>query len=183
MRVDVEALLRLSHACAPSRCRVAATCCNSYEVLVDRKEQRRILGHLNDAARYAIELEEPGGFVDPFEPTEGGTCLATDEDGQCVLAYRNEKKHLLCSLHSAALGHGLHGFAIKPMACAIWPLYYVEGETPLLTVQEGVTEFPCNRFRRRDAKRLDRGIADILRQVWGSSFLDGVEAAVRRRKR
>jgi hypothetical protein len=145
---------------------------------VDRKEQKRILGHLNDAARYAIDLAEPGGFVDPFESTEGGTCLATHEDGQCVFAYRNSRRHLLCSLHSAALDHGLSGYAIKPRACAIWPLYFVECAPPLLTVQEGVSSFPCNRLRRGRPTSMDPGVAAILRDVWGASFLAAVEDAI-----
>ena len=178
VRVDTRALLALTHHCEPSRCRIASSCCSSYEVLVDRKEQRRIRGHLNDAARYAIELVEEDGFMDPFETTEGGSCLATNEDGLCVFAYRNSKRHLLCSLHSAAFDHGLPGVAIKPMACAIWPLYYVESDPPLITVQRGAAAFPCNSIRKGRRRRLDPGVAGILRDVWGSEFLAAVEDAL-----
>lgn len=179
VRVDTQALVSLAHRCDPSRCRMATSCCSSYEVLVDRKEQLRIRGHMNDAALYAIDLAEDEGFADPFEPTEGGTCLATNEDGLCVFAYRNSKRHLLCSLHSAAFDHGLPGTSIKPMACAIWPLYYIESDPPVITVQEGVAAFPCNEIRAGRRRNLDPGVAAIIQDVWGPAFLTAVERELR----
>lgn len=181
IRVDLKALGSLSHQCRPARCRFAAKCCNSYEVFVDPKERRRITGYLNDAAIYAPGLYEDGGFTEPFEDTEGGKCLATNENGMCIFAFRNSKNHLLCSLHAAAQDHGLHGYAVKPMACAIWPLYYLESDPPLLTVQEGVTKFPCNSRRKGEGKELDLGVAGIIRDFWGSELLAGIERALARK--
>ena len=183
IRVDVAALLRLAHACEPSRCERASSCCSSYEVLVDRKEQRQITGYLDEASHYAAGLAEDGGFIEPFEATEGAKCLTTHEDGLCVFAFGNRQARVLCSLHAVALERGLKPHTVKPLACAIWPLYFVESDPPLLTVQEGAMGFPCNtpRARSSGARRLHPGVADILRSVWGETFLERVAEALSQR--
>lgn len=178
IRVDVHALRCLAHRCEPAHCRYATSCCKTYEVLVDEPEMHRITGALPDAARYATDLREGDEWAETFEETDDGHCLATHEDGLCVFAFKNEDGHLLCSLHAAALDNGLHPYRVKPLACAIWPLFYQESEPPLLTVQDGATRFPCNTLRRSVRPALDAGVADIIRGVWGEPFLAAVEAAL-----
>lgn len=178
IRVDIDALRALAHQCRPERCDHAASCCSTYEVQVDRREMGTIIGAMPDAARHARGLMESGGPIDPFEDTEGGQCLATDEDGLCVFSFRNAQGHPLCSLHAAALDHGLHPYRVKPLACAIWPLFFVEDDPPLLTVQDGATKFPCNTTRRSAKTPLHAGVAQIIRDVWGEEFLGGVVAAM-----
>ena len=77
----------------------------------------------------------------------------------------------MCSLHSAALELGLPPAQVKPRACALWPLALVKGDPPLLTVQEGVLDFPCNRARSESSGGLDPGVAEIVEAVFGHAFL------------
>ena len=172
MRIDVEALQALAHRCEPLKCIGRARgCCETYEVVVGRREQGTIVGALAEASRFASGLKADGKYLDPFEETEGGSCLNTDEDGRCVFAYEDARGATLCSLHSAALELGLPPAQVKPRACALWPLALVEGDPPLLTVQEGVLDFPCNRRRRNGAAGLNGDIAEIIEAVFGRELL------------
>ncbi len=167
IRVDIHALRALQHRCDPSRCVHARACCNSYEVLVDRGEMERAVGAIPNALRY---LDTTLDEIDPFDETENGHCLNTDEDGLCVFAYRGADRGIRCSLHSAALDLGLPPSRVKPKACVLWPLFLHEIEPPFLTVQSDATTFACNSLRAT-ARGLDPGVADILRAVFGEGFL------------
>ncbi len=181
VRVDIGALRVLAHHCEPTNCSVRRNCCKTYEVLVDAREVSAIVGALPDAAKYAPGLYEDGIPIDPVEDTEHRqTCLATDEDGLCVFAYRDRAGATLCSLHSAAIDLGLPPIKVKPKACVLWPLFLVETDPPLLTVQSDATEFACNKARRSVGDKLDAGVADIIRAVFGDAFLEEVEALVRK---
>lgn len=179
MRIDIEALRALAHRCDPVKCIGRARgCCETYEVVVGRREQGTIVGTLGEASRFASWLKEDEDFLEPFEETEGGTCLNTDEEGRCVFAYRDRLGATLCSLHSAALELGLPPAEVKPRACALWPLAMVEGDPPLLTVQEGVLDFPCNRTRGDSGGGLDPGVAEIVEAVFGQALLTEITSAL-----
>lgn len=154
------------------------SCCKTYEVPVDRREQAAIVGAMPYAARYA-RLYEDGELIDPFdESSDGHPCLNTHEDGMCVFAWRRRDGAVLCSLHSAALDLGLPPAAVKPKACVLWPLLLQETDPPLLTVQDGVAQFRCNALRRRFDQPLDPGVAGIVRAVFGPEFLAQLEFAI-----
>jgi hypothetical protein len=178
IRVDLDALRALRHDCVPEQCIGRERgCCETYEVIVDREEIGTIVGTLPQAAKYARHLKSGGEFVDPIDESEGGgDCLATHRDGRCVFAYRAANGMTLCSLHSAGIDLGLEPFKVKPKACALWPLYFVEGNNPLLTVQDGALAFPCNHKRRTAGRGLDPGVAHIVRTVFGDAFLAAVLA-------
>lgn len=179
MHIDVEALQALAHRCDPMKCIGRARgCCETYEVVVGRREQGTIVGALDQASRFVFGLKEEGEYLEPFEETEDGTCLSTDEDGRCVFAYEDARGATLCSLHSAALELGLAPADVKPRACALWPLALVEGDPPLLTVQEGVLDFPCNRARGEGAGGLDPGVAGIVEAMFGHDFLTEITLAI-----
>ena len=180
VRIDINALRVLAHRCVPTNCSVSRNCCKTYEVLVDAREVSAIVGAMPDAARYAPGLYEDGIPIEPVEDAEHRqTCLATDEDGLCVFAYRNRAGATLCSLHSAALDLGLPPIKVKPKACVLWPLFLVETNPPLLTVQSDATEFACNKLRARAGAKLDQGVGDIIRAVFGEVFLGELEALLR----
>lgn len=179
MHIDVEALQALAHRCDPMKCIGRARgCCETYEVVVGRREQGTIVGTLDEVSRFTSALREDGDFLDPFEETEGGTCLNTDEEGRCVFAYRDTLGATLCSLHSVALDLGLPPAEVKPRACALWPLALVEGDPPLLTVQEGILDFPCNRARGEGGGGLDAGVAAIVEALFGRGVLKEITAAL-----
>ena len=177
VRVDIQALCRLRHACDPNLCRHTRCCCKSYEVLVDRNEASTVVGVLPHAARHAPRLRDGATFHDPFDTTEGGLCLATTANGRCVFAF-NTKQGLRCSLHAAALELGLPPAAVKPKACSLWPLFFDESDPPLLTVQEDALDFPCNRHNSA-ATSLHPGVEEIIQTVFGASFLDALRQGLR----
>ncbi len=174
IRVDIQALRALGHRCAPETCQWSNSCCRTYEVLVEKKEMAPIVGSLEAAAKYAPHLREDDSFIDPFDETEGGNCLATDEEGGCVFAYQKPGGGVWCSLHSAAEDMGVAHNAVKPMPCVLWPLFLHEVEPPLLTVQNEATQFPCNSLRTTAKAPLDEGVAGLIEAVFGREFLDGV---------
>lgn len=177
--VDLAALRALRHRCVPLQCVGRERgCCETYEVYVDPREMNRIVGTMPDAAKFARGLKKRGEWIDPFEDTDGGSCLATDPHGRCVFAYRDAQGATLCSLHSAAVKRDLPPMDVKPKACALWPLYLVEGKQPLLTVQEGAMGFPCNHKRRAGAAGLDAGVAEIVRDVFGEEFLSELNTRI-----
>lgn len=181
MHIDVEALRALAHRCEPLKCiERERGCCATYEVVVGRREQGTIVGALPEAARFAPALKTGGEYLDPFEETEGGSCLNTGEDGLCVFAYEEARGATLCALHSAALELGLSPTRVKPQACALWPLALVEGDPPLLTVQEDALAFPCNRRRRSGAAGLNGGIAEIVEAVFGREVVTEINSQLAR---
>jgi len=176
IRVDVEAVMRLRHRHDPARCSAVGCCCSTYEVCLSTKEVNRVAGLMPAAARYVPHLNRDDTLDNPFDPVgRGEYVLDTDSEGTCVFAYRDRHGATLCAIHSAALDLGLDPFKMKPAACALWPLALSEDRPPVLTVQDGVYEFPCNRRRSRGARRLDAGVAGLIRAVFGPAFLDALE--------
>jgi len=127
VRVDVDALLSLSHTCNPSKCVHAKTCCSSYDVPVTGKEEETITGLLPDAAKYARHLRDVDEIDDIFDEDGRDTSLQTHESGMCLFAYRGRDKGVRCSLHSAALDLGLAPEKSKPGPCSLWPLAIAGG--------------------------------------------------------
>ncbi len=180
LRVDVSALASLTYACRPGRC-AGASCCARYEVCVATEELGRLVGLLPAAARYAVALRGPDGLDNPFEPLGGGLwAIDTDEDGLCVLAYRDRSGATRCSLHSAALEAGLDPLAHKPLSCALWPVAVSEDDPPVLTVADDATELPCCRPRRSLPTRLDEGLAGNLLVQFGRGVVEGINEALAR---
>lgn len=145
-----------------------------------RRELNRMTGMIPASSAYASTLREGKGYANPFESVgEGLHALDTDDSGRCVFAYKSRAGHVLCSVHSAALDAGLNPFQIKPSVCTLWPLALSEDKPPVLSVQEGVFDFPCNTRPSRPLKRLDAGIAEILDALYGEAFRAKVEAVLR----
>ncbi|MBI2436107.1 MAG: DUF3109 family protein [Candidatus Hydrogenedentes bacterium] len=180
VRVDLDALLRLDHACDPKACSAAGCCCGSYEVTVSPKELRRITGMIPESSRFARNLRTANGALEnPFERIEKGLyALDTDERGRCVFAYRDKEGFIRCSIHSAALRLGLEPYRTKPFACTLWPLAISEDNPPVLTVQEDAYRFPCNRRRSRPARTRAPEVALIIEQLFGNTFLEELHHAL-----
>jgi hypothetical protein len=179
IRIDVDALLSLNHACDPGKCRYSGSCCRVYEICTTRKEMSRAIGMMPDAARYATHLDEDGELANPFEPTGDGLyAIEAQEDGACTFAFRKGNK-LLCSIHAAALDLGLNPYRTKPSSCTLWPLALSEGTRPVLSVQEDVLRFPCNSAPRSSNRSLDQGVREIVQQVFGDAFLRRLEDHLR----
>lgn len=171
--IDMEAILSLAHECVPSLCRDRAHCCGCYEIHATGREGERVIGYLAEAARYAPGLRKGKRYVNPLEEDDenkGGFIIDTDEEGLCVFSYLNKAGDPLCSLHTVALDEGLSPINVKPRCCHMWPLAVSETKPPLLTVQDEVMDFPCNK-KRRGRRTIDKGVAHIIRDLFGEGFL------------
>jgi hypothetical protein len=137
-----------------------------------------IVGMMPAAARLCPRLMDDGGFVNVFEEEEGNRfSLEVTENGLCVFAYRSGKG-IRCSLHSAALGADLPVRSVKPEACLLWPLSLSEGKEPVLSVEEDVFSFVCNRRRNADDGGLICGeVMRILKTVFGEQAAREAEKA------
>lgn len=172
--VDIDALRKLAHRCEPATCAVRGACCAHYEVAIGTEELETILGCLDAVAHYAPQIKQ----TDVYEEEGPKTfVLDTDDDGQCVFAFRRGGRGCrLCGLHAVALAHGLPPERVKPKSCALWPLALAETDPPTLSVQDDALDFPCNGTRRRGEKRLDPGVEAILLGSFGAEFLAKVRA-------
>lgn len=169
-RVDIDAIWGIAHCCRAELCKKMRGCCEVYDVSVTHEELSCIIGMVEAGKGFYAGLDSHSRCQEFFEEDEGGVfSLAADENMRCVLAYRS-RHGLRCYLHSVALRLKLNPYRTKPQACAIWPLAVSDGRRPALGVQESAFSFPCN--RRRPARRaLDEGIEQIIREVFGETFL------------
>ncbi|MDX9753901.1 MAG: hypothetical protein RBU29_08070 [bacterium] len=167
--VDLQALFGIAHECRPIVCKQDC-CCGCYEICADKNEVRQIVSLLPIASHFAPHLRDGDEWVDLFDPVEQGLCaLETDDEGLCQLAYRSGEA-MYCSLHSAALHLGLSPFTVKPKVCSLWPVAWVEGERPLLTIQDDAFDFPCNRPQDPRIAPLSPAIAETLQWAFGAEF-------------
>jgi hypothetical protein len=176
VRVDVPALAALRHRCDPALCRDSGSCCACHDLWIGDEEAERIRALRPEAARYAAHLKaaatENAGLkrLGPDWHT-----IVRRQDGLCSLAYRTEDGRVLCSLHSAAVRKGADPFRAKPECCVLWPLSLTTSNPPVLSVQEGAFEFPCNHRREPDGALHD-GVANIIRVLFGREFYAALAA-------
>jgi hypothetical protein len=144
----------------------------------------RLVGLLPGAARFAPWLNGPVGLENPFEPLGGGLwAIDTDEEGLCVLAYRDGSGATRCSLHSAAVSAGLEPLTHKPASCALWPVAVGEGDPPVVTVADDAGQMPCCRVRRSPQTALEAGVEGVLLVQFGRGVVEGINDALARRAR
>jgi len=174
-RIDLEALKGIAHRCDPRKYRNGLSCCAYYDIELSPIEARRVIDWLPEAAKFAPHLRDKDGYIDPIERMPGSRpTLAVDAAERCVFAYKDREGTLWCSLHSAALAHGLQPEKVKPLSCALWPLALWDEEEPhVLTVQPDAMRFPCNVARVGEG--LDPGIAEIIEGCFGRQFLREIE--------
>ncbi|MGI6459497.1 MAG: hypothetical protein ACOX5J_05280 [Candidatus Hydrogenedentales bacterium] len=180
-RLDLKALMGITHHCDPMQCDNGLTCCTYYDVELSPLEARRAVDWLPEAAKFARRLLEDDGFIDPVERMPGvRPSLAVDAAERCVFSYKAPNGGRWCSLHSAALAHGLAPEAVKPLSCALWPLAICdEDDPPILTIQPEATRFVCN--SERSGGGLDAGIAEIIERCLGARFLRDIENCLARK--
>jgi hypothetical protein len=178
--VELPPVAELRHACDPGICRGRRSCCAEYEVRVDEAEVSRIAGLMPNATAYVPSLKSGGQIENVFDGLGHEICaIETDEEGLCVLAYRDPEGGVRCSLHSAAAELGLDPYAAKPEACSLWPLAIVDTHPIVLSVQPGAYGFPCNSRRPPPFSALDPGVRRIVHSVFGNGFAHDLEEAVR----
>ncbi len=179
IKVDLESLVSISHMCDPRSCVGKDSCCAHYEICLERGEVGKVIRHMPEAAKYAPHLKESDSYKNVFEEIEDNlVTIDTDGDDRCFFAWRNHKGETLCSLHSQAIESGLSFYGAKPNACCLWPLAICDGRPMILSVQDDAFKFVCNRKRRSKRVSLDRGIASIIKNVYGENVLRGINQAL-----
>lgn len=171
IRIDVPALMSIRHGCRPAKCKGKPNCCSCFQIHVDEKELETIVGFLPLAEKYAASIGGEKGYDNVFEEDEDGLFLVdADENEQCVFAYMNDRKEILCSLHSAAIDLGLPPVDVKPKCCSLWPLALTSGPDPVLSINVLYATFPCN-SKKAVPEGIDDGIQETIQNYFGASFL------------
>lgn len=171
IRIDVPALRSIRHGCRPAKCKGKPNCCSCFQIHVDEKELETIVGFLPLAEKYAASIGGEKGYDNVFEEDEDGLFLVdADENEQCVFAYMNDRKEILCSLHSAAIDLGLPPVDVKPKCCSLWPLALTSGPDPVLSINVLYATFPCN-SKKAVPEGIDDGIQETIQNYFGASFL------------
>lgn len=171
IEVDMEALYSITHNCIPGKCRKSECCCSHYDICIDKDELPKILSFIPEASRLSSELKEDSKYFNIFDETEDNLMMIdADDNGLCVFAFPDDNDHILCSLHTVALGHGLLPHEAKPRSCVTWPLAITDQKPTMLSVSDDVLDFPCNSINRQTG-RLDPNISTIITDIFGIAFL------------
>lgn len=120
LRVAPDALTTHAYRCDPALCR-DASCCARFDVALTHAEADRIRDRLPELLPFCPWLQEDGQLVDPFHLTPCEIILRKRADGTCLLNHQADDGRLYCAVHSWALAHGENPFAVKPLACSLWP--------------------------------------------------------------
>ncbi|MBL7031804.1 MAG: hypothetical protein ISR97_01325 [Nitrospira sp.] len=172
--VDIPALLSIAHSCDPLICTSSGSCCGSFEICVEADEMDRVVGFMPMASEFSEGLMSGGSFRNVFEELEPGLfAIDAGESGICVFGYHGAKDEVLCSLHSVAMQRNYKPEEVKPKGCVLWPLALSEDKPLSLSVDSEAFLFPCNK-QQKGASRLDMGIADIIKKLFGRAFLDQI---------
>jgi hypothetical protein len=124
-----------------------------------------------DASRFSSELKEDSAYLNIFDETEDSFMMIdADENGLCVFAFPDDNDHILCSLHTVALAHGLLPHEVKPRSCVTWPLAVTDRKPTMLSVSDDALEFPCNSINSQSGI-LDTNISSIIKNIFGTDFL------------
>ncbi len=179
IKVDLKSLISIKHKCDPGICKGKISCCAEYEVCMEKKEVNKIIAHTPEAAEFATQLIANGSYRNIFDETNDNLItIDTDEENQCLFAWRNSKGEILCSLHSHAIKNNLSFYDTKPVSCCLWPLAIYDGSPETLTVQDDAFNFDCNRKLKSEKIDLDTGISSIIKNVYGERMLVGINQAI-----
>lgn len=173
IEIDAEAICSISHNCNPDVCKTGRCCCSCYEICIDLQELSTIIDYLSEAAKFAPHLKSGSDFENVFDELKPDLfAIDTDDDGLCVFAYLNKDGQTLCSLHSAALRLGLPPHEVKPKSCTLWPLAITEDLPLNLSTDKDAFSFPCNSQRDVQEASLCPSVADIVKNIFGTNFLE-----------
>ena len=171
MEVDMEAIYSIAHNCEPGTCRKSDCCCSRYDICIDKYELPKVLSFMPDASRFSSELKEDSAYLNIFDETEDNLMMIdADENGLCVFAYHDDNDHILCSLHTVALAHGMLPHEVKPRSCVTWPLAVTDRKPTMLSVSDDALDFPCNSINSQTGI-LDTNISSIIENIFGPDFL------------
>ena len=171
IEVDLESLYSIAHNCTPGTCRKSECCCSRYDICIDMDELPKVMSFIPEASRFSSELKEDSAYLNIFDETEDNLMMIdADDNGLCVFAFPDDNDHILCSLHTVALGHGLLPHEVKPRSCVTWPLAITDQKPTMLSVSDDALEFPCNSINSQTGT-LDKNISAIIEDIFGITFL------------
>lgn len=179
--VDCLALTSIKHSCISHNCDISQCCCSSYEVIIDSIQLSNIINILPFASQHSTNLINSNkSFANVFGD-EGRNAYSIDKNemGMCEFGYKEKEKKILCSLHKASVDMKIPLKSVKPLACILWPLAYVESDPIILTTQENALLFPCNKRIFPPSLEIDHGIAQIVKTFFGSSFLHKIQKSIK----
>ena len=179
IEVDMESLYSIAHKCTPGTCEKRECCCSRYDICIDKDELQKVMSYIPDASRFSSELKENSAYLNVFDETEDNLMMIdADDNGLCVFAFPDDNDHILCSLHTVALGHGLLPHEVKPRSCVTWPLAITDRKPTMLSVSDDALDFPCNSINTQTGT-LDSNISGIIEDIFGIDFLTEVKEKAR----
>ncbi len=179
VKVDLISLISVKHKCNPGICKDKISCCAVYEICIEKDEVDKVFAHTPGAAEFAPQLKANGFYRNIFDETDDNLiAIDTDEDNQCLFAWRNSDEEVLCSLHSHAIKSNLSFYDTKPESCCLWPLAIYEGSPKILTVQDDAFDFDCNKKDESGKAELDTEISSIIKNVYGEKMVAGINHAI-----
>lgn len=166
INVDLNAISAMSYRCSGCTS-IDACCCAKYEVCVNTREMRAIIGIFPLAAEYCPWLKDKNGFDNVFDEAERGSfVIDTHENGLCVFAYHCDSG-IRCSLHSVAEQIGTPPHLLKPFVCSLWPLALPEPPNATLSICDDAFQFHCNKTRKEKGGAISPAILDSIEKLLG----------------
>ena len=176
LEIDVAGICSFTHKCTGCLGE-SKSCCSSYEVTIGSKELQNIIGCIPLAAPFCSHLKSDHVYENVFEQISTNLySIDTTEEGTCVFAYF-EGDRIVCSLHTVAENLRISIREIKPMPCLLWPLAIFEGESKILSIDDDIFEFSCNKRNAKGTFSLCSSIADNIENIFGIEFRKALQDA------
>jgi hypothetical protein len=156
-------------SCPPTQGKYAE-CCHNSEVVVSRKEAKRIVDLLGEIRKFHGQIFQRGKYVNFFDEVHEDEIRIDSEDfDTCPLLHRNSKGDERCSLHTACNRLGLPVPDYKPMACRMWPLTVEIARGGNLQITVGVRKEGacCVRFSGKTGSPLLVAMEPVLTEFLG----------------
>ncbi len=135
---DVEQIVRRKFVCDTRLCldrrnghfAKRRSCCTDYAVRVSSEEMARIRDFMPQIESAYPDVGEAakaaGGFYEYDDWYD--RVLRKKPEGTCIFLSDQGHNNFHCAIHGACLKHKKNPFRMKPSACALFPLCYLEHE-------------------------------------------------------
>jgi hypothetical protein len=175
IHVNIDAICSIKHECVPGSCDVDKCCCSRYEVRVTPHEMEKVIDYMPMAAEFVPYLR-PDLLTDNLfiHHKDDIFAIGRDERGFCSFSY-DSNGEIFCALHSVALKLNRPVNQVKPKSCILWPLSIPTVDPWYLTIDAQAFTFPCNTKRKENNTYPYETIIDIIRELFGDTFLDILE--------
>lgn len=148
--VDIKELSLYTFRCDSFECIKKNTCCcQIYDVDISKHEMDQIICYFDVISSYCQNLKTDDYYKNVFERDGNRFMIDHNSKGYCVFSYFDEKRHLRCSIHSAALKVGINPRLLKPLNCTIWPLSVRKEKSYKVIELSSNKKWPCLNLKKK----------------------------------